>query len=85
MDILAFTRRVAMNYINAAKTSKLLPPNITFLRKRSWKGNAAVPENEKSRETLFLLNVLRHDVKFAQTSQEFGTLLVKLAFILNHV
>ena len=85
MVILAFTRRVAMNYINAAKTSKLLPPNITYPRKRSWKGNAAVPENEKSRETLFLLNVLRHDIKLVQASQEFGTLLVKLVFILNHV
>ena len=45
INFLAFTNRVAMYYLKAAKVRRQLPQNIIYPRKRSWKGKAAVPEN----------------------------------------
>ena len=50
MDFLPFTCWVAMHYLKAAKVRRKLPPNIMYPRKRSWKGNASVPEIEKKEE-----------------------------------
>ena len=47
MDFLAFTRRITTYYIKASKLKKQLPPNIIYPRKRSWKGNAVIPGNER--------------------------------------
>ena len=47
MDFLAFTRRITTHYLKASKLKKQLPRNILYLRKRSWKGNAVVPANER--------------------------------------
>ena len=47
MDFLAFTRRITTHYLKASKLKKQLPPNILYLRKRSRKGNAVVPANER--------------------------------------
>ena len=46
-DFLAFTRRITTHYLKAPTLKKQLPPNIIYPRKRSWKGNAVVPANER--------------------------------------
>ena len=47
MDFLAFTRCITTHYLKASKLKKQLPPNIIYPRKRSWKGNAVIPGNER--------------------------------------
>ena len=47
MDFLAFTRSFTTHCLKAAKLRMELPPDIIYPRKRSWKGEAVVPANEK--------------------------------------
>ena len=47
MDFLQFTRRVVTHYLKAAKFVRQMPPNIIYQRKKSWKGNSEVAENER--------------------------------------
>ena len=47
MDFLAFTRSITTHCLKAAKLRKELPPDIIYPRKRSWKGEAVVPANER--------------------------------------
>ena len=54
MDFLALTCQVAMHYLKAAKVRRQLPPNMIYPIKRSWKGNGAVPENERNQENYFV-------------------------------
>ena len=54
MDFLAFTRRITTYYIKASKLKKQLPPNIIYPRKRSWKGNAVFPANERKQGQHFV-------------------------------
>ena len=64
MGILAFIRPVLMNYVKAAKASKQLLPNIIYPRKRSWKSNAAVPQNEKKRGNHIFVKCSQTQCKF---------------------
>ena len=54
MDFLAFTRRITTHYLKTSKLKKQLPHNIINPRKRSWKGNAAVPVNERKQGQNFV-------------------------------
>ena len=54
MDFLAFTLRITTHYLKAFKLKKQLPPNIIYPRKRSWKGNAVVPANERKQDQHFV-------------------------------
>ena len=54
MDFLAFTRRITTYYIKASKLKKQSPPNIIYSRKRSWKGNAVFPANERKKGQHFV-------------------------------
>ena len=47
MDFLAFTRSITTHCLTAAKLKKELPPDRIYPRKRSWKGEAVVPANER--------------------------------------
>ena len=47
MDFLAFTRCFTTHCLKAAKLRMELPPDIIYPRKRSWKGEAVVPANER--------------------------------------
>ena len=47
MDFLAFTRSITSHCLKAAKLRKELPPDIIYPRKRSWKGEAVAPANER--------------------------------------
>ena len=58
MDFLAFTRRITTHYLIASKLKKPLPPNIIYPRKRSWKGNAVVPANERKQGQHFCRKML---------------------------
>ena len=43
-----------MHYLNAAKLRRQLLPDTTYPSKRSWNGNAAVPENERNQGRHFV-------------------------------
>ena len=47
IDFLAFTRCITTHCLKSAKLRKELPPDIIYPRKRSWKGEAVVPANER--------------------------------------
>ena len=54
MDFLAFTRRITTHYLKTSRLKKQLRPNIIYPRKRSWKGNAIVPANERKQGQHFV-------------------------------
>ena len=49
MDFLAFTssNSITTHCLKVAKLKKELPPDIIYPMKRSWKGEAVVPANER--------------------------------------
>ena len=47
INFLAFTRSITTHCLTAAKLRKELPPDIIYPGKRSWKGDAVVPANER--------------------------------------
>ena len=54
IDFSAFTVLVGIHYVDATKVRRKLLPNIIYSRKRSWKGNAAVQENERNQGNHFV-------------------------------
>ena len=53
ISFLVFVCWVELHYLKSAKVRRQPPPNI-YLRKRSWKGNAAAPENERNQRNHFV-------------------------------
>ena len=54
MDFLAFTRRITTHYLKTSRLKKQLRLSIIYPKKRSWKGNAVVPANERKQGQHFL-------------------------------
>ena len=70
MDFLAFTRRITTHYLKAYKLKKQLPPNIIYPRKRSWKGNAVVPANERTQGQHFVEKCSQKRCRVCSVDQE---------------
>ena len=62
IDFLAFTRRVAMYYLKAAKVGRDLPPSITYPKKGCWLETQQFQKMTETRKTTLLRNFLQNNV-----------------------
>ena len=54
MGLLAFRGRIVSHHLKLAKLEKQLLTNIIYPRKKSWKGKAVVPVNERAGKQHFI-------------------------------